>query len=148
MKAFIMSLALLSAASAVPLSAQVAPPRSGTIGNVQQGNRSCAYTQSTNSVGDLIFGRSGSNSCVDVNSRQDGAWYQTGPDANGNTVYARRIRDANGNLVIQRARRNRNGRFTIYSTRGARSSDREWSKAEKAQQKAYNKQQKMEDKRR
>jgi hypothetical protein len=46
--------------------------------------------------------------------------------------------------VIQRARRNPNGSFTILSSRVATANDKEWGKAEKAQQKAYQKEQKAE----
>jgi hypothetical protein len=84
-------------------------------------NNDCTYSRSTNSVGDIIFGRSGSNTtnCVDnSNNRVSGGWYQVGSD-NGGTIYERQTRDSNGNLIIQRARRDRNGRMSIISTRNA-----------------------------
>jgi hypothetical protein len=120
-------------------------PRSGTI--YQQTQTNCTYRRSTNSVGDVIFGR-GSNAanCQDVYSRQDGAWYQVGVGANNNSIYERRTTDRRGNLVIQRARRNRNGTFTILNTRVANANDREWKREEKARQKAYKQQQKEERK--
>ncbi|MGH7652198.1 MAG: hypothetical protein ACREMS_10185 [Gemmatimonadaceae bacterium] len=116
-------------------------PRSGTV--YQQTQTSCAYNRSTNSVGDIIFGR-GSNAanCQDVYSRQDGAWYQVGQGSRNNSIYERRVTDRRGNLVIQRARRNRNGTFTILSTRVASSNDREWKRQEKAREKAYKQSQK------
>ena len=49
-------------------------------------------------------------------------------------------------IVIQRARRNPNGTFTIFNTRVANANDKEWRKAQKAQQKAFKKQEKAEDK--
>jgi hypothetical protein len=116
-------------------------PRSGTV--YQQSQTSCAYNRSTNSVGDIIFGR-GSNAanCQDVYTRQDGAWYQVGQGPRNNSIYERRVTDRRGNLVIQRARRNRNGTFTILSTRVATSNDREWKSQEKARQRAYKQAQK------
>src|SRR6266581_3067416 len=80
----------------------------------------CTYTQSTSSVGDIIFGRSGTNTtnCRDNRStRVNGAWYPVGRDGNGNTIYERRTTDANGNVIIQRARRDTFGNMTIISTR-------------------------------
>jgi hypothetical protein len=120
-----------------------------TVGNVnnRNGRNDCAYTQSTNTVGDIIFGRTNTNAnCDDVGNRVDGGWYQVGRGANNNSVYERRTRDANGNLVIQKARRNSNGTFTILSTRYANDSDKQWQKAEKKRQKALNKQQKEQEK--
>ena len=96
----------------------------------------CNYSQSTNSVGDIIFGRSGNVNCDDVGNRVDGGWYQVGQGRDNNSIYTRRTRDANGNLVIQRARRNPNGTFTILSTRYANDSDKEWKKANKDYNKA------------
>jgi len=139
MKLFAMALALASAAAAAPASAQLR-------GQVVQNGNNCAYTRSNNTVGDIIFGRTNASTCQDVYSRQDGAWYQVGRGANNNSIFERRIRDNNGNLVIQRARRNSNGRFTIISSRVATANDRQWTKAEKAQVKAYNKQQKADEK--
>jgi hypothetical protein len=82
----------------------------------------CTYTRSTNSVGDVIFGRTGNNTtnCVDnTGNRVNGGWYQIGRDNNGATIYERQTRDRNGNLIIQRARRNSNGTFSVISTRNA-----------------------------
>jgi hypothetical protein len=82
----------------------------------------CTYSQSTNSVGDIIFGRSGNNTtnCVDnTSNRVNGGWYQVGRDNNGATIYERQTRDSNGNLIIQRARRNSNGTLSVISTRNA-----------------------------
>jgi hypothetical protein len=99
------------------------------------GNNSCNYSRSTNSVGDIIFGRSSANTCEDVYTRDDGAWYQVGQGGNNNSTYERRTYDSNGNLVIQRARRNRNGSFTIISTRAYSSTnDRQWKQAQRQQQ--------------
>lgn len=95
--------------------------------------RNCDYTRSTNSVGDIIFGRTRNDVCEDVNHREDGVWYQVGRGRDNNSIYVRRTRDANGNLVIQRARRNADGTFTIFSTRTARDSDKAWKKAHKAE---------------
>jgi hypothetical protein len=88
----------------------------------QRTSNDCTYTRTTNSVGDVIFGRSGSNTtnCVDNrNSRVNGGWYPVGNDGNGGTIYERQTRDSNGNLIIQRARRDRNGNLSIISTRNA-----------------------------
>ncbi len=114
-----------------------------TVGNVnnRNGRNDCAYSQSTNSVGDIIFGRTNTNvNCDDVGNRVDGGWYQVGRGANNNSVYERRTRDSNGNLVIQRARRNSNGSFTILSTRYANENDKQWQKAERKRQKEQDKQ--------
>jgi hypothetical protein len=122
-----------------------------TIGNNgNNGNRgnNCAYNQSTNTVGDIIFGRSNSNvNCNDVGNRVDGGWYQVGQGRDNNSVYERRVRDSNGNLVIQRARRNSNGTFTILNSRGYNdNNDKQWQKAQQQQQKQMRKQQKEQDK--
>jgi hypothetical protein len=139
MKLFAMTLALAGTVTAT--AGAQAPPRSPVY---QQTQNSCYYRRSTNTVGDVIFGRTNSASnCQDVYSRDDGAWYQVGVGANNNSVYERRTTDRRGNLIIQRARRNRNGTFTILSTRVANSNDRQWRKA---QEKAWNKQQKAERK--
>jgi hypothetical protein len=114
----------------------------GNNGGYNNGNNNCSYSQSTNSVGDIIFGRANANTCQDVNSRDDGAWYQVGQGANNNSIYERRTQDRNGNLVIQRARRNRNGSFTIISTRVAGVNDKQWKKAQRQQQRADNRQMK------
>ena len=143
MKIFAITLALLGAAAAAPMGAQF--PRSGVVvGTTQRTN--CGYTRSSNSVGDVIFGRASATTCQDVYSREDGAWYQVGRGPNNNSTYERRVRDANGNLVIQHARRNPNGTFTILNTRVAGVNDKQWKKAQKAQQKAWKKQEKTEDK--
>jgi hypothetical protein len=140
MKLFSITLALAGTVVAASAGAQ-APPRSGTV--LQSSQRGCVYSRSTNSIGDVIFGRgSNSSTCEDVYSREDGAWYQVGRGANNNSVYERRTTDRNGNLVIQRARRNRNGSFTILSSRVANANDKQWRKAEKAREKAYRKAQK------
>lgn len=88
----------------------------------QASRQDCTYSQSTNSVGDIIFGRSGNNTtnCVDnTSNRVNGGWYQVGRDNNGATIYERQTRDRNGNLIIQRARRNSNGTLSVISTRNA-----------------------------
>ena len=117
-------------------------------GSYNNGNtNSCSYSQSTNSVGDIIFGRANANTCQDVYTRDDGAWYQVGQGANNNSIYERRTYDRNGNLVIQRARRNRNGSFTMISTRAYNSTnDKQWKKAQKQQQKEWKKAQKEQQK--
>jgi hypothetical protein len=105
-------------------------------GSYNNGNNSCSYSRTTNSVGDIIFGRANANTCQDVNNRDDGAWYQVGQGSNNNSIYERRTYDSNGNLVIQRARRNRNGSFTVMSSRAYSSTnDRQWKKAQRQQQK-------------
>lgn len=115
---------------------------SNTVGNVNSRNNNCAYTQSTNSVGDIIFGRTGTNvNCDDVGNRVDGGWYQVGRGANNNSIYERRVTDRNGNLVIQRARRNPNGSFTILNAHAYNANnDKQWQKAEKQRQKELRKQ--------
>jgi hypothetical protein len=85
-------------------------------------SQDCTYSQSTNSVGDIIFGRSGNNTtnCVDnTSNRVNGGWYQVGRDNSGATIYERQTRDRNGNLIVQRARRNSNGTLSVISTRNA-----------------------------
>jgi hypothetical protein len=119
----------------------------GNNGGYNNGNNTCSYSQSTNSVGDIIFGRANANTCQDVYTRDDGAWYQVGQGANNNSIYERRTYDSNGNLVIQRARRNRNGTFTIMSTRAYSSTnDKQWKKAQKQQEKDWKKAQKDQQK--
>jgi hypothetical protein len=116
-------------------------------GGYNNGNNTCSYSRTTNSVGDIIFGRANANTCADVNNRDDGAWYQVGQGANNNSIYERRTYDRNGNLVIQRARRNRNGSFTVISTRAYNSnSDQQWKQAQKQQQKDWKKAQKEQQK--
>jgi len=119
----------------------------GNINNTNNRNTNCSYNQSTNTVGDIIFGRSGNNvNCNDNGNRVDGGWYQVGQGGNNNSIYERRTRDANGNLVIQRARRNRNGSFTILNSRVANQNDKQWQKAQDNQQKEDRQQQKRDDK--
>lgn len=118
----------------------------GNINNTNNRNTNCSYNQSTNTVGDIIFGRSGNNvNCNDNGNRVDGGWYQVGQGRDNNSTYERRTRDANGNLVIQRARRNRNGSFTILNSRSANQNDKQWQKAQDRQQKEDRKQQKRDD---
>ena len=119
-----------------------------TIGNVNNGNTNCSYNQSTNTVGDIIFGRAGNNvNCNDNGNRVDGGWYQVGQGRDNNSIYERRVRDSRGNLVIQRARRNRNGSFTILSTRRYNdNNDKQWQKEQDRQRKEDRKEQKREDK--
>ena len=147
MKAFAIALAVSGFASAASLGAQTTlPSRSGVIVPTTSSS-DCRYSRTTNGVGDIIFGRTNlATDCRDVYSRNDGAWYQVGRGRDNNSIYERRVRDANGNLVIQRARRNPNGTFSIISTRVANSNDKEWRKAQKAQEKAYEKQQKSQEK--
>jgi len=143
MKLFAIALAVSGVASAASLNAQTLPARSGIITGQPTQSTDCSYARTSNSVGDIIFGRTNvATNCRDVYSREDGAWYQVGRGRDNNSIYERRIRNANGNLVIQRARRNPNGTFTILSSRVANSNDKEWRKAQKAQQKAAEKQQK------
>ena len=116
-------------------------------GGYNNGNNTCSYSRTTNSIGDIIFGRANANTCADVNTRDDGAWYQVGQGPNNNSIYERRTYDRNGNLVIQRARRNRNGSFTVISTRAYNSnSDKQWKQAQKQQQKDWKKAQKEQQK--
>ncbi|HCU11909.1 MAG TPA: hypothetical protein DGB72_07280 [Gemmatimonadetes bacterium] len=119
----------------------------GNVNNTNNRNTNCSYNQSTNTVGDIIFGRSGNNvNCNDNGNRVDGGWYQVGQGRDNNSIYERRTRDANGNLVIQRARRNRNGSFTILNTRVANQNDKQWQKAQDRRQKEDRKQQKRQGK--
>jgi hypothetical protein len=114
--------------------------------NDSRNNRNCDYNRTSNSVGDIIFGRTNNTYCDDVGNRVDGGWYQVGQGRDNNSVYERRTRDANGNLVIQKARRNPDGTFRILSTRYANDSDKQWQKAEKRRQKEYRKDQKEQEK--
>ena len=117
-----------------------------TVQNDNRNRRNCDYTQSTNSIGDIIFGRSNDVNCDDYDNRVDGGWYQVGRGRDNNSIYERRTRDRNGNLIIQRARRNSNGTMTIISTRYANDNDRQWRKAQKRQDKEWKKEQKRQDK--
>ena len=120
---------------------------SQTVGNVNiNRNNGCSYNRTTNSVGDIIFGRANANNCEDEYSRDDGAWYQVGQGGNNNSIYERRTVDARGNLVIQRGRRNPNGTFTILSTRIASRNDKQWKRAQKQQEKDWKKSQKEQQK--
>jgi hypothetical protein len=115
----IMGATLAAFTAVAPLHAQARPViRSGTSTTRQD----CTYSRSTNSVGDIIFGRSSNNTtnCVDnTSNRVNGGWYQVGRDNNGATIYERQTRDRNGNLIIQRARRNSNGTLSVINTRNA-----------------------------
>jgi hypothetical protein len=108
-----------------------------------RGNRNCDYSRSTNSVGDILFGRTNDRDCDDDYSRDDHGWYQVGRGANNNSIYERRTRDRNGNLIIQRARRNRNGTLTIISTRRYSDNDKQW----KREQRQERREDRREDKR-
>jgi hypothetical protein len=120
---------------------------SNTVGNKGNNNGgNCDYNRSTNSLGDLIFGRTNDVNCNDNGNRVDNGWYQVGRGRDNNSIYERRTRDRNGNLVIQRARRNSNGRMTIISTRYANDNDKQWQKAQKRQEKEYRKDQKEQEK--
>jgi hypothetical protein len=148
MKLLTIALAL-SGVAAASLGAQTQIPgrAGGVIQPASQRRTDCTYARTTNSVGDIIFGRTNvATNCRDIHNREDGAWYQVGRGRDNNSIYERRVRDANGNLVIQRARRNPDGTFTILSTRVANSNDKEWRKAQEAQHKAWKKQEKAEDK--
>ena len=117
-----------------------------TVGNNGNNNRNCDYNRTTNSLGDLIFGRTNDVNCNDNGNRIDNGWYQVGRGRDNNSIYERRTRDRNGNLVIQRARRNPNGTMTILSTRYANDNDKQWQKAQKQREKDYRKQQKEQNK--
>ncbi len=114
--------------------------------NDNRNNPNCNYDRTSNSVGDIIFGRTNDVNCDDVGNRIDGGWYQVGRGPNNNSVYERRTRDANGNLIIQKARRNPDGTFRILSTRYANDNDKQWQKAQKRQEKEYQKAQKEQEK--
>ncbi|HEX6626852.1 MAG TPA: hypothetical protein VF105_02755 [Gemmatimonadaceae bacterium] len=149
MKVFAFTLALAGVASAASLNAQAVPRPGTVITGTSQRRTDCSYNRTTNSVGDIIFGRTNLNTntdCRDVYSREDGSWYQVGRGRDNNSIYERRVRDANGNLVIQRARRNPNGTFTIFSSRVANSNDKEWRKIQKERAKQIRKEQKERDK--
>lgn len=117
-----------------------------TVRDDNRNRRNCDYTQSSNSIGDIIFGRSNDVDCDDYDNRVDGGWYQVGRGRDNNSIYERRTRDRNGNLIIQRARRNSNGTMRIISTRYANDNDRQWRKAQKHQDKEWKKEQKRQDK--
>jgi hypothetical protein len=120
---------------------------SNTVGNTSNRNgTNCDYNRTTNSLGDLIFGRTSDVNCNDNGNRVDGGWYQVGRGRDNSSIYERRTRDSNGNLVIQRARRNSNGTFTILSSRYASDNDKQWRKEQKRQDHEWKKQQKQQDK--
>ena len=100
-----------------------------------RGNRNCDYNRSTNSIGDILFGRSNDRACDDEYSREDNGWYQVGRGRDNNSIYERRTRNRNGNLIIQRARRNSNGTMTIISTRRYSENDKQWKKEMKRERK-------------
>jgi hypothetical protein len=114
--------------------------------NDNRNRRNCDYNRSTNTIGDIIFGRTNDTYCEDVGNREDGGWYQVGRGRDNNSIYERRTYDRNGNLIIQRARRNSNGGLTIISTRRANDNDKQWRKAQKRHDKEWQKQQKRDDK--
>jgi len=140
MKVISIMLALAGLASTAPLNAQIVSNSRVT------GNNGCAYTRTTNSVGDVIYGRANTNVCRDVYTRDNGAWYQVGQGENNNSIYERRTVDARGNLVVQRGRRNSNGSFTILGTRVASTNDKQWKRAQKQQEKDWKKSQKDQQK--
>jgi len=146
MKVFAFTLALAGVASAASLNAQVVPRPGTVITGTSQRRTDCSYNRTTNTIGDIIFGRSNLNTntdCRDVYSRNDGAWYQVG---NGRSpIYERRVRDNYGYLIIQRARRNPDGTFTILNSRLAKDSDKEWRKVQKERAKQIRKEQKERD---
>ena len=133
MKVIAIALVAAAAVSAAPITAQTVT-RTTTVRRAD-----CTYVRSTNSVGDVIFGRTGTTVCDDHSRRVDNAWYQIGKDRNGNVIYERRFRDANGKLVIQRARRNAAGGFVVVGTRpyGQNKADyKAWKASEKAEDKS------------
>lgn len=127
---------------------------SRTVANGGNNTNDCTYNRTTNSVGDIIFGRGNVNTNCNDRTRVDGGWYQVGRGANNNSIYERRTRDGNGNVIIQRARRNSDGSFTILSTRNVgsgngsynngrgRQGDKEWEKQQKRQNKEWKKEHK------
>jgi len=120
---------------------------SRTVANNGNGNYgNCDYNRTSNSVGDIIFGRTNDVNCNDNGNRVDGGWYQVGRGRDNNSIYERRTRDSNGNLIIQRGRRNSNGSITVISTRYANDNDKQWQKAQKRQEKEYRKDQKEQQK--
>src|ERR1700737_1217297 len=140
MKVISIMLALAGLASTAPLNAQIVSNSRVT------GNNGCAHTRTTNSVGDVSYGRANTNVCRDVYTRDNGALYQGGQGENNNSIYERRTVDARGNLVVQRGRRNSNGSFTILGTRVASTNDKQWKRAQKQQEKDWKKSQKDQQK--
>jgi hypothetical protein len=141
MKVFAFTLALAGVTTAASLNAQVRPGTVISGSSRTQRGTDCSYNRTSNTIGDIIFGRTNFNTnCRDVYSREDGAWYQVG---NGRSqIYERRVRDNYGYLIIQRARRNPNGTFTILNTRLANDNDKEWRKEQKRWEKERRKAQK------
>ena len=117
-----------------------------TVRDDRRDNRNCDYTRSTNSVGDILFGRTNDRVCDDDYSRDDNGWYQVGRGPNNNSVYERRTRDRNGNLIIQKARRNPDGTMRILSTRRYTDNDRQWKRAQKAERREDRREDKWERK--
>ncbi|MEO7822953.1 MAG: hypothetical protein ABIS15_05045 [Gemmatimonadaceae bacterium] len=117
-----------------------------TVRDDRRDNRNCDYTRSTNSIGDILFGRTNDRVCDDEYSREDGGWYQVGRGPNNNSVYERRTRDSNGNLIIQKARRNPDGTMRILSTRRVNSNDKQWKKEQKRHEKEHRKAEKRHEK--
>jgi len=137
MKAVIITLVLAGLASTAPLGAQVVS-RTNTHRRAD-----CRYVQTTNSLGDMVFGRSGTALCDDNNRRVDNGWYQIGTDRNGNAIYERRRRE-NGKLIVERA----GSDFVVVATRpfGRNKADyKAWKKAEKAEDKQMKAQLSKED---
>lgn len=123
-------LTLAAVASATPLMAQ---------------GRTCSWDRSTNSVGDIIFGRNVRDRDRDCDVRRglDNAWYQRGRDG----TYERRHLDANGNWVVERATRDANGNMVITSTRpfgNERDDSKAWKNQRKADKRALKEHQKAE----
>jgi hypothetical protein len=117
MKFLTIALAVSGVVSAGSLGAQVVLPGRTTTVPAQQ-RTDCNYVRTTNSVGDIIFGRANvATNCRDVHSREDGAWYQVGRGRDNNSIYERRVPN-----------------------------DKQWKKAMKAQRKAYERAEKAEDK--
>ena len=149
MKVFAFTIALAGVTTAASLNAQSVPRPGTVITGTSSRRNDCSYNRTTNTVGDIIFGRTNLNTnpntnCRDVYSRQDGAWYQVG---NGHSqIYERRVRDNYGYLIIQHARRNPDGSFTILNSRVANSNDKEWRKEQKRQQKELKRAQKEREK--
>lgn len=86
------------------------------------GNRNDCQTGTNSTVGDIVFGRTGTNNCQYNGGRTDrraadGVWRQVGQGRNNNSIYERRTVDGYGNVVVQRARRNSDGSFRVLSTR-------------------------------
>ncbi len=118
---------------------------SRTVRDDNRNRNNCDYNRSTNTVGDILFGRTNDRVCDDEYSREDNGWYQVGRGRDNNSIYERRTRDRNGNLIIQRARRNSNGTLTIISTRRTNDNDRQW-KRDKQHEKEHRKAEKRHEK--